>query len=238
MEKIIDTVNLNKKFGGISALSNVNFQVEENEIRCVIGPNGAGKSTLFKALFGLTNLDDGAIVVKGIEISNFEPSARVQLGLGMTFQTIRAYNNLSVRENIEIASGFSTKNHPEKKNELLKELIQLFDFSINSEFPAKNLAHHHFQWLEILMIIYTGADVLLLDEPTAGLAEKETGITANAVKLFKKHGLTVVVVEHDLKFIKQIAEKITVMHQGGVFFEGDLHSTLNNVEVKNIYLGH
>ena len=238
MEKIIETNNLNKKFGGVSALSNVNFQVEKNEIRCVIGPNGAGKSTLFKALFGLIKLDSGLVNVKGKEISNFEPSARVQLGLGMTFQTIRAYNNLSVRENIEIASGFSIGNHSDEKTELLKELIELFDFSINSNFPAKNLAHHHLQWLEILMIIHTGADVLLLDEPTAGLAEKETGMTADAVKLFKKHGLTIIVVEHDLKFIKQIAEKITVMHQGGVFYEGDLQSTLNNVEVKNIYLGH
>ena len=83
------------------------------------------------------------------------------------------------------------------------------------------------------MIIHTGADILLLDEPTAGLAEKETGMTADAVKLFKKHGLTIIVVEHDLKFIKQIAEKITVMHQGGVFCEG-FRVTLNNVEVKNI----
>ena len=149
MEKIIETNNLNKKFGGVSALSNVNFQVERNEIRCVIGPNGAGKSTLFKALFGLIKLDSGVVNVKGKEISNFEPSARVQLGLGMTFQTIRAYNNLSVRENIEIASGFSIGNYSGEKSELLKELIELFDFSTNSNFPAKNLAHHHLQWLEI-----------------------------------------------------------------------------------------
>ena len=238
MEKIIETNNLNKKFGGVSALSDVNFKVEKNEIRCVFGPNGAGKSTLFKALFGLTKLDGGTVIIKGIEISKFEPSARVRLGLGMTFQTIRAYNNLSVRENIEIASGFSTGHRSDEKSKLLKELIELFDFSINSNFPAKNLAHHHLQWLEILMIIHTGADVLLLDEPTAGLAEKETGMTADAVKLCKKYGLTIIVVEHDLKFIKQIAEKITVMHQGRVFYEGNLQSTLNNAEVKNIYLGH
>ena len=119
MEKIIETNNLNKKFGGVSALSNVNFQVEKNEIRCVIGPNGAGKSTLFKALFGLIKLDSGVVNVKGKEISNFEPSARVQLGLGMTFQTIRAYNNLSVRENIEIASGFSIGNYSGEKLSLI-----------------------------------------------------------------------------------------------------------------------
>ena len=120
--------------------------------------------------------------------------------------------------------------------DLFHEVAEEFGFDVNRETKALELPHHELQWLEILMVLRNGTTVGLFDEPSAGLAEKETEITADAIKICQNHGLTVLVVEHDLKFIKQIAQTVTVMHQGGIFFEGDLHSVLNNDDVKNIYL--
>ena len=121
--------------------------------------------------------------------------------------------------------------------ELVDEIADALDFDMNRETRASELSHHEMQWLEILMVVKNGATIGLFDEPTAGLAEKETAMTANIIKTCQNHGLTILVVEHDLKFIKQIAETVTVMHQGGIFFEGQLQTVLDNEQVKNIYLG-
>ena len=178
--------------------------------------------------------DSGSVELNGVDITLLPPSVRVRRGLGLTFQTIRAYGRLSVRENLEIAS------HPKaaaQAPDLVREIADGFRFDIDRETRAEELPHHELQWLEILMVLKNGATVGLLDEPTAGLAEKETEMTADAIKTCQNHGLTILVVEHDLKFIKQIAETVTVMHQGAIFFEGPLQSVLDNEDVKNIYLG-
>ena len=231
---ILQTRNLNKHFGGVPALVDVNLSIKQNEIRCVIGPNGAGKSTLFKVLCCLIKPDAGTIEFKGEDITRISPSGRVRRGLGLAFQTISAYEQLSVRENLQIASRVHSMT---QTKELIKEISDKLDFDMNRETRASELSHHELQWLEILMVIQNGAIVGLLDEPTAGLAERETEMTADTIKICQKHGLTVLVVEHDLKFIKQIAETVTVMQQGGVFFEGSLQAVLDNEDVKNIYLG-
>ena len=234
METVLRTQRLNKRFGGVAALADVNLSVRRNEIRCVIGPNGAGKSTLFKVLCNLIKPDSGSVELNGADITSLPPSGRVRRGLGLTFQTIRAYRRLSVRENLEIASHAKAAA---QAPELVREIADGFGFDMNRETRAEELPHHELQWLEILMVLKNGATVGLLDEPTAGLAEKETEMTADAIKTCQNHGLTILVVEHDLKFIKQIAETVTVMHQGGIFFEGPLQSVLDNEDVKNIYLG-
>ena len=231
---ILQTRNLNKHFGGVPALVDVNLSIKQNEIRCVIGPNGAGKSTLFKVLCCLIKPDAGTIEFKGEDITRISPSGRVRRGLGLAFQTISAYEQLSVRENLQIASRVHSMT---QTKELIKEISDKLDFDMNRETRASELSHHELQWLEILMVIQNGAIVGLFDEPTAGLAERETEMTADTIKICQKHGLTVLVVEHDLKFIKQIAETVTVMQQGGVFFEGSLQAVLDNEDVKNIYLG-
>ena len=231
---ILQTRNLNKHFGGVPALVDVNLSIKQNEIRCVIGPNGAGKSTLFKVLCSLIKPDAGTIEFKGEDITRISPSGRVRRGLGLAFQTISAYEQLSVRENLQIAARVHSMT---QTKELIEEISDKLDFDMNRETRASELSHHELQWLEILMVIQNGATVGLLDEPTAGLAERETEMTADTIKICQKHGLTVLVVEHDLKFIKQIAETVTVMQQGGVFFEGSLQAVLDNEDVKNIYLG-
>ncbi len=231
---ILQTRNLNKHFGGVPALVDVNLSIKQNEIRCVIGPNGAGKSTLFKVLCSLIKPDAGTIEFKGEDITRISPSGRVRRGLGLAFQTISAYEQLSVRENLQIAARVHSMT---QTKELIEEISDKLDFDMNRETRASELSHHELQWLEILMVIQNGATVGLLDEPTAGLAERETEMTADTIKICQKHGLTVLVVEHDLKFIKQIAETVTVMQQGGVFFEGSLQEVLDNEDVKNIYLG-
>lgn len=234
MEAVLQTYNLNKRFGGVSALTDVNLLIRKNEIRCVIGPNGAGKSTLFKVLCNLIKPDSGTIEFNGEDLTRVSSSGRVRRGFGLAFQTIRAYGQLTVKDNLAIAShGTST----DRTSELVDEVAEGFGFDMSREIKAMELPHHELQWLEILMVLKNGATVGLLDEPSAGLAEKETEMTANAIKICQNHGLTLLVVEHDLKFIKQIAETVTVMHQGGIFFEGSLQSVLNNDDVKNIYLG-
>ncbi len=234
MGTILRTHNLNKNFGGVPALVDVNLSIEQNEIRCLIGPNGAGKSTLFKVLCCLVKPDSGTIELNGEDITRVSPSERARRGLGLAFQTVSAYSRLSVRENLEIASRIHSLA---RTKELVEEIADTLDFDMNRSTSASELSHHELQWLEILMVIRNGATVGLLDEPTAGLAERETGMTANTIKICQQHGLTILVVEHDLKFIKQIAETVTVMQQGRVFFEGSLQAVLDNEDVRNIYLG-
>ena len=234
MDAILRTHSLNKNFGGVPALVDVNLSIEQNEIRCLIGPNGAGKSTLFKVLCCLIKPDSGTIELNGEDITRVSPSGRARRGLGLAFQTISAYGRLSVRENLQIASRLHSRPGA---RELVEEIADSLDFDMERSTHAFELPHHELQWLEILMVLRNGATVGLLDEPTAGLAERETEMTANTIKLCQQHGLTILVVEHDLKFIKQIAETVTVMQQGGVFFEGSLQAVLDNEDVKNIYLG-
>ena len=236
----IETQNVNKRFGGVIAASDVNFKVTTGELRCIIGPNGAGKSTLFALLCGIQRADSGKILIHEHEVTHYQPFRRIRLGIGLTFQTTRAYQELSVKQNLSIPNPnlTETKDSRQKGEERFEIALKGFGLDPNDETYASELPHHKLQWLAISMVLANYPDTVLIDEPTAGMSRKETDQTVEVLKQLNQHGLTIVVVEHDMHFVKSIAEKVTVLHQGRIFMEGNVADVTANEDVKKIYLGH
>lgn len=204
-------------------------------MRCLIGPNGAGKSTFFSILTGLYRQDSGEIYFKGDRITNLQPFQRVRKGISLKFQTTRIYLNLTVEENLKIPS-YNLKDTKEGRK-YLDWALTVFDLHQYMDHPVKGLSHGHQQWLEICLALATAPDILLLDEPTSGMTPEETSHTAEFIKALNKAGMSVLVVEHDMAFVRQIASSITILHQGSIFAEGNISEIESNKEVRAIYLG-
>ena len=236
----IETQNINKRFGGVIAASDVNFKIESGELRCIIGPNGAGKSTLFALLCGIQRADSGKIFIHEQDVTHYQPFKRIRLGIGLTFQTTRAYQYLSVKQNLTIPNPNLTENKDSmhKGKERLKIALEGFGLDPNDETYASELPHHKLHWLAISMVLASFPDTVLIDEPTAGMSRNETDRTCEVFKQLNEKGLTIVVVEHDMHFVKSVAEKVTVLHQGRIFMEGNVSDVTTNEDVKKIYLGH
>ena len=217
MPSIVSTTALDKRFGGIVATQHVDLDIPEGELRCIIGPNGAGKSTLFALLCGI--------------------HARVRLGLGLTFQTNRAFHDLTVRQNLEAPFRLPRGGRSSTSEERYQYALSTFGLDTTSDVPARELPHHRLQWLEIAMVLAGGPEVLLLDEPTAGLSPEETLQTARVLRHLNDDGLTIIVVEHDIAFVREVAERVTVLHQGAVFAEGTVADITAHDDVRRIYLG-
>ncbi len=236
----LETRDVNKNFGGVIAANKVSLQVLQGELRCIIGPNGAGKSTLFSLLCGIQRVDSGKIFIQGKDVTRMRQFQRARLGIGLTFQTNRAYHTLSVKRNLLIPNpdlAYSKNTHKQCKQRL-DIALNGFELDPEDETLASELPHHKLQWLEISMVLASYPDLILIDEPTAGMSRDETNHTAEILKQLNKHGLTIIVVEHDIHFVKDVAEQITVLHQGRIFMEGNVAEVTSNPEVKKIYLGH
>jgi len=234
---ILSIERLRKHFGGVVATDDVTLDVTAGDLQCIIGPNGAGKSTFFALLFGIHRLDGGRIVFKGKDITRMMPSHRVREGLGLTFQTNRVFGNLSVRQNLAIPLASIRSERGAGAEERYRMALQRFDLDRDDETQAANIPHHKRQWLEIAMVLAGGPDLLLLDEPTAGMAPEETENTANVLHELNRTGLTILVVEHDMAFVRGIARRVTVLHQGRVFAEGTIDEVTARPDVRDIYLG-
>jgi branched-chain amino acid transport system ATP-binding protein len=209
------------------------LELAAGELRCLIGPNGAGKSTLFGLLSGLHKPDTGRILFKGEDITMFPPYRRVRKGLCQKFQTTRIYRDLTVAQNLMIASGLRVGGDAER----LEWALRTLGLGSELDVRAGELPHSHQQWLEICLTLATEPDLLLLDEPTAGMTPDETALTARFLIDLNKHGLSVLVVEHDMAFVRYIARRVTVLHNGRIFSEGTLAEIETNQEVRRIYLG-
>lgn len=233
----IDTRSLNKRFGGVVAANNVNFKVMTGELRCMIGPNGAGKSTLFAMLCGIQSADSGQIFVLGHDVTRMQAFQRVKLGVGLTFQTNRAFHDLSVRENLAIPQAAAKQANRAAGEPRLQFALDAFALDPKDDTKAKELSHNKLQWLEIAMVLAGYPSLILLDEPTAGMALEETQKTAQVLKHLNTTGLTTVVVEHDMAFVKDIAQTVTVLHQGQIFAEGSVAEITAHDDVRKIYLG-
>ncbi len=232
---VLGAKDLTKSFGGIRAVDHLDLTLARGELRCLIGPNGAGKSTLFGLLSGLHRPDAGQIVFKDEDITNLKPFQRVRRGLCQKFQTTRIYRALTVAQNLVIADR--TPRSSRRKNGRLSWALSTLGLDSEGEVPAGELSHSHQQWLEICLALATEPDLLLLDEPTAGMTPEETELTAQFVVNLNRQGLTVLVVEHDMAFVRYIAQRITVLHYGRIFTEGSLDEIESNHEVRRIYLG-
>ena len=231
---ILKITGLSKAFGGIKAVDNVSLDLRRGELRCLIGPNGAGKSTLFSLIIGHHLPTGGSVELDAEDITSLPSFRRVRHGVSMKFQTTRVYNALSVAENMEIArrEGIDLDD-----GDLGRWALEMFGLEQYADRPAGSLTHVEKQWLEICLALATNPRVLLLDEPTVGMTLEETRQTADFVKRLNRIGLTILVVEHDMEFVREIAEQVTVLHQGRVFAEGSLEWIEDQENVRKIYLG-
>jgi branched-chain amino acid transport system ATP-binding protein len=236
-EPILRTEGLGKRFDGVVAASDVSITIPRGELRCIIGPNGAGKSTLFSLLCGIYRPDAGRVFLKGEDVTRLPAFRRVRRGLGLTFQTNRAFHRLSVRQNLSAVLQIARADRPTDAEERYRFALKRFGLDPDSEMPAKELPHHQLQWLEIAMVLAAGPDIVLLDEPTAGMSIDETLQTGAVLKHLNAGGLTIVVVEHDVAFVRDVAQRITVVHQGRVFAEGSVAEITAHDDVRRIYLG-
>jgi ABC-type uncharacterized transport system ATPase subunit len=235
---LLETERLDKAFGGVVAADAVDLAIEPGEVRCIIGPNGAGKSTLFALLCGIHRPDRGKILFKEHDITRVPPFGRVRRGLGMTFQTNRAYHALSIRQNLSIPrEGARTVGEGDPAGARWAYALERFGLDPASELPARELPHHQLQWLEIAMVLAGGPEFLLLDEPTAGMSPNETRQTAAVLRHLNETGLTIIVVEHDIAFVREVASRVTVLHQGRIFAEGSVAEITAHADVRRIYLG-
>ena len=235
MAVILQTRGLKKYFGGLYAINGVDLAIEEGELRCLIGPNGAGKSTLFKLILGSYEPSEGAILFKGDDITSLRPHLRVQRGLSIKFQVPGIFLALPVEQNLRIALQRAFRGAALEQE--LERLLALIDLEHQRSELATNLSHGQQQWLEIAMAVALQPAVLLLDEPTAGMSPEETFKTGELVKKLNASGMTIVVIEHDMAFVRQIAKRVTVLHFGQVFDEGSLDDIVRNEDVVRIYLG-
>jgi branched-chain amino acid transport system ATP-binding protein len=233
---VLRAERIEKRFGGVIAADGIDFAVADGEFRCVIGPNGAGKSTMFSLLCGIFPPDSGQILLKGQDVTDAPAFRRVQTGLGLTFQTNRAFHALSVRQNLEIAARGGGAGSVAAQRRF-RAAMDAFGLEADSELPAGNLPHHRLQWLEIMMVLAGGPDIALFDEPTAGMSPDETMQTARALQGLNAQGLTIVVVEHDIAFVKEVANSVTVLHLGRTFAEGSIGEITAREDVRKIYLG-
>ena len=236
-EPILRTEELAKQFDGVVATNDVTINIPRGELRCIIGPNGAGKSTLFSLLCGIYRPDAGRVFLKGEDVTRQPAFRRVRRGLGLTFQTNRAFHRLSVRQNLSAVLQIARADRPADAEDRYRFALERFALDPDSEMPAMELPHHQLQWLEIAMVLAAGPDIVLLDEPTAGMSTDETLQTGAVLKHLNARGLTIVVVEHDVAFVRDVAQRVTVMHQGRVFAEGTIDEITVHADVRRIYLG-
>ena len=232
---LLETRDLTKFFGGLSATNGVDIKVAPGEIRCLIGPNGAGKSTLFKLILGTYAPTAGTILFDGEDITRLRSHSRVQRGLSIKFQVPGIFHALSVEQNLRIALQRTVAYAA--RNAEIERLLGLLDLTHQRSALAGNLSHGQQQWLEIGMAIACRPKLLLLDEPTAGMSPEETFKTGELVKRLNAQGMTVIVIEHDMTFVRQIATRVTVLHFGKIFDEGTLDDIVQNEDVVRIYLG-
>ncbi|ARN23254.1 urea ABC transporter ATP-binding protein UrtD [Piscinibacter gummiphilus] len=241
---VLAVEDLTVSFDGFKAIDALNLYVDKNELRVIIGPNGAGKTTLLDLICGKTRASAGSIKFKNGEMTKLPEYEIVRKGIGRKFQTPSIYENLSVFQNLEVSfprgrgvfGALAFKRDDEVKNRVqaVAEEIGLAD---TLETEAGLLSHGQKQWLEIGMLLMQDPELLMLDEPIAGMSVRERELTADLLQRICK-GRSVIVIEHDMDFVKRIAHKVTVMHQGKILAEGSMEQVQNDPKVVDVYLGH
>jgi branched-chain amino acid transport system ATP-binding protein len=234
-DALLRTEGLTKRFGGLVAVDDVDLRIEKGDIRCLIGPNGAGKSTLLKLLVGQLDPSEGRVFYRGEDITGVSQHDRARKGLSMKFQVPAVYGDLSVRQNVHIPLQREVGRSAIDAE--IDETLESFGLLDQAKTRADDLAHGQQQWLEIAMAAALDPDLLLLDEPAAGMSIQETERTAEFVHQLNDRGMTLLVIEHDIDFVRSIAQSVTVLHQGEVFAEGTIDEIEDDPDVRRIYLG-
>ena len=231
---LLQTIDLGVNFGGVRAVRDVNFALDEGELRCLIGPNGAGKSTFFKMLTGQLAPSHGRVLFRGQDISSAHAHEIARLGIGIKTQVPSVFDGLRVRENIWLAAS---RIHPRSKARLMiEEMLERLGLTAAADRLVGQLAHGQRQWVELGLVLSTDPDLILLDEPAAGMTHEEVQKTAELVREINR-SKALIVVEHDMQFIRMIARKVTVFNQGSVLVEDQVENIMRNPLVRDIYLG-
>jgi branched-chain amino acid transport system ATP-binding protein len=225
---------LTRRFGGVAAVNDVSLQLEPGELRCIIGPNGAGKSTLFNMLAGTLKPSRGEIRFDGRQMVGLPVHIFVRLGIARKFQVPSLFESMTAEENLAVADR-STRSAAER-NDRVSRMLSTLGLARQAATRAGALAHGQKQWLEIGMTLIAGPKLLLLDEPTAGMTVEETRHTAELMREIGG-GMTVVVIEHDMRFVRALACRTTVMHQGRIIADGPFAAIEADDLVRDVYLG-
>lgn len=251
-KSILTTKDISITFGGLKAVTDFNLDLKSDELLGLIGPNGAGKTTVFNILTGVYKPTSGEYMFNGRKINGEKPHKLVQYGMARTFQNIRLFSNMSVLDNVIVANNFNMKygyltgalrlprywkEEKEAKKEAL-ELLEIFDLAKYANYTAGNMPYGRQRKLEIARALSTGAKVLFLDEPAAGMNPKETEELMDTIKLIKeKFNIAIVLIEHDMKLVLGICERLIVLDRGHIIAEGDPIEVVNRKEVITAYLG-
>jgi urea ABC transporter ATP-binding protein UrtD len=234
MSAILETVRLEKRFGGVRAIAGVDFRLEAGELRCLIGPNGAGKSTFFKMVTGQIRPTSGRILFEGHDITGAAAHEIGRLGIGIKNQVPDVFDGLDVRENLWLAA-----RRGRARGEVADRVAALIERLSLGDIAGRlvgELAHGQRQWVEIGMVMLREPKLMLLDEPSAGMSAEETDRTAALIREINRT-VALVVVEHDMQFIRQIATRVTVFHQGQILVEDSFDRIMRDPRVRDVYLG-
>ena len=241
---VLAVEDLTVSFDGFKAIDNLTLYVDQNELRVIIGPNGAGKTTLLDLICGKTRSSTGSIKFKNVEMSRLPEYQIVRAGIGRKFQTPSIYENLSVFQNLEVSFprgrgvfGALAFKCDREVRDAVQAVAQEIGLVGQLRIEAGLLSHGQKQWLEIGMLLMQDPELLMLDEPIAGMSVRERELTAELLKRICK-GRSMIVIEHDMDFVKEIAHKVTVMHQGKILAEGSMEQVQSDTRVIDVYLGH
>lgn len=237
--------NVSVSFDGFKALTDLTLLLDPGELRCIIGPNGAGKTTMMDVITGKTRADSGRVFMSGrtIDLTELSEAQIAELGIGRKFQRPTVFENLSVFQNLELAlKTKKTAFHSlfarlsSEARDRIAAVLDTIGLPTRAHAPAGLLSHGQKQWLEIGMLLAQDPKILLVDEPVAGMTQREMERTGQLlVSLAGEH--TVVVVEHDMDFVRDIAKRVTVLHEGRVLAEGSMEQVQNDPKVIEVYLG-
>ncbi len=242
---ILDVQDLNKSFGGLQATSNVTYRMTPGELSAIIGPNGAGKSTFFNLLTGYHRPDRGRVVFKGEDITHWSPHRIARFGMGRAFQVSNIYPRLTTYENVRQAVLTQQKRtlnfiRPAARlaGKETRDLLAITGLDVFQDVEAGNLSQGDKKRLELALALATKPDLLLLDEPTAGMSGEETTATMALVsRLNQEMGVTTLFTEHDMSVVFGYARRLTVLHQGAIIADGKPEEVRANEEAQRVYLG-
>lgn len=249
---LLEVKNLGISFGGLRAVNAFNVTIEKGQLYGLIGPNGAGKTTVFNLLTGVYQPDEGAIILDGVNVTGKKTIDICKAGIARTFQNIRLFGDMPVLDNVKVGlhnhHSYSTLEGvlrlpryykvEKEMNEKAMELLKVFGLEEFAEYKAENLPYGQQRKLEIARAMATSPKLLLLDEPAAGMNPNETKELMNTIQFVRNHfDMTILLIEHDMKLVSGICEKLTVLNFGEVLAQGDTQEVLNNPEVITAYLG-
>jgi branched-chain amino acid transport system ATP-binding protein len=235
-EVVVETRDLSVHFGGVSAVNNVNFELRERELRCLIGPNGAGKSTFFKSITGQLHgaESSGRVLIRGEEVTSWPTYRIMRLGVGVKTQVPSVMSGLTTEENLLLSAS---RTNPGGADAIVEEIVTELNLQSLARRHVSKLAHGQRQLVEIGMVLANKPWLVLLDEPAAGVTGQEMERLVNIIRKINRNA-AMIVVDHDMHFVRMLEAQITVFNQGAILVEGGAGMVLNDPRVREVYLGN